>query len=65
LRFEDDHPALATVTGVFKNKVITVTNSWKLKHMALFSHINNVNNLETVETFSRYGLKYLCMNLFL
>jgi hypothetical protein len=57
LSFENDRSSLVTVAGIVKNKVITVT-SWKLQHMTMYSHINKVNNLETVEMFSRSDLKY-------
>jgi hypothetical protein len=58
LSLEKDHSALATVAGIVKNKIISVMASWKLEYMALCSHINKVNNYETVEIFSRSDLKH-------
>jgi hypothetical protein len=49
---------LAAVTRIFKMKVFTFRPAWKLEHVALGSHINKVNNLESVDVFSRPELKY-------
>lgn len=54
---ENDCSALATITVVVRNEVISVAASWNPEHVALFSRINKVNKLETAEMFSRPDLK--------